>query len=212
MSSMRPRTKRGAPTPCNPRRVCGGIVLHKPTHQLYNGLPSYSGKTMKKRTRIKVVVLIAAVIGVLVWLVVRWNAASRTGIVVTTTGPLDIRLWGIRPNAGDAIYDPNGKEIRRTLGSARWGNPYWADSDQRFDFIFELGDSNEPPLMGTFPRLEVSGTGGKRHRHSFRRWFRQPDIRLQRQKTAVAQSDFRPHFQKVDSLGTADRRGRRRHN
>ncbi len=114
---------------------------------------------MKKRTRITVVLFIAAVIGAIGWLVVRWNAASRTGVVVTTTGPLDIRLWGIRPNAGDAIYDLNGKEIRQTLGIARWGNPYWADSDQRFDFIFELGDSNEPPLMGTFPRLDVSGEG-----------------------------------------------------
>jgi len=50
---------------------------------------------MRKRTRIKVVLLIAAVIGVIGWLVVRWNAAGQSRIVVTTTGPLDIRLWGI---------------------------------------------------------------------------------------------------------------------
>jgi len=112
---------------------------------------------MKKRTRITVVLLIVAVIGAIGWLVVRWNAAGRTGIVVTTTGPLDIRLWGIRPDAGDTIYDPNGKAIQETLGIARWDSPHWGEKSQRFDFIFELPDSNEPPQFSAFPRIGPSG-------------------------------------------------------
>jgi len=112
---------------------------------------------MKKRTCIKVVLLIAAVIGAVGWLIVRWNPASRNRLVVTTTGPLDIRLWGIRPDAGDAIYDPNGKEVGRTLGIARWDNPYWGEKSQRFDFIFELPDTNEPPTFAGMPRIAPSG-------------------------------------------------------
>jgi len=112
---------------------------------------------MKKRTRtIIVVLLVAIVIGAMSWLVVRWNAAGQGRIVVTTTGPLDIRLWGIRPDAGGAIYDPNGKKIRDALGIAQWGPSHWRDDSQRFDFIFELPDTNELPLFTWFPNIEAS--------------------------------------------------------
>ena len=112
---------------------------------------------MKKQTLIKVVLLFAVIIGAVGWLIVRWNRESRSGVRVVSTGPLDIRLWGIRPSAGDAIYDANGKEICQTLGLTQSGNPYWRDSEQRFEFIFELPKTNEPPFFTTFPRVEVSG-------------------------------------------------------
>ena len=53
------------------------------------------------------------------WLL-KHQFAQGPGITVVSRGPLDIRLWGIRPDAGDTIYDPNGKKIQDTLGVARW--------------------------------------------------------------------------------------------
>ena len=111
---------------------------------------------MKKQTPIIVVLSVAVAIGATVWLVVRWNAAGQSRIIVTTTGPLDIHLWGIRPNAGGAIYDPNGKKIRESLGIVRGDSSHWGDDSHRFDFIFELPDTNELPLLTRFPRVEVS--------------------------------------------------------
>ncbi|MHC4743587.1 MAG: hypothetical protein ACYS8Z_16860, partial [Planctomycetota bacterium] len=150
---------------------------------------------MSKSMRTVVVILIIAVaIAAMAWLIVRWNQASRRSLVVANAGPLDIRLWGIRPNAGDIIYDPNGKEVRRTLGFGR-EDRRWKENSRRFDFIFELPETDEVPLFTTFPRLKVSGEdrrlgggfarwvldcGGKRLlclRTTFDRTFRRPIFR-----------------------------------
>ena len=69
---------------------------------------------------------------------------DNRGFSVTSTGPLDIRLWGIRPDAGDTIYDPNGNKIAETVGNARRDRAVWEDNHQRRDFIFEIPDTNEP--------------------------------------------------------------------
>jgi len=99
-----------------------------------------------------IVLLAAIVIGAMSWLVVRWN--SR--IVVTTDGPLDIRLWGIRPCAGEAIYDTSGKEIYRTLGCTG-DNPICGNNSHRFDFIFELPKTDDVPLFRGSSGLRLNG-------------------------------------------------------
>ncbi len=64
---------------------------------------------MKRRTLITVAILGAALtVGLVLYLCAQLD---NSRVTVTSTGPLDIRLWGIRPDAGDAIYDPNGKKI-----------------------------------------------------------------------------------------------------
>jgi hypothetical protein len=111
---------------------------------------------LKKQTPIIVVLSVAILIGALAWLL-KHQFAQGPGITVVSRGPLDTRLWGIRPDAGNTIYDPNGKKIQDTLGVARWDQPSWGDKSHRFDFIFELPDTNEPPLFSRFPRVLVSG-------------------------------------------------------
>jgi len=108
------------------------------------------------RRRITILVLIAAAAAGAFLVIRRWLAPRPGPVVVMTTGPLDIRLWGIRPNAGGTIYDANGNGVRQTLGIGRLGSPFWGEKSQNFDFIFELPDTNEPPLFTVFPQFKVS--------------------------------------------------------
>lgn len=111
---------------------------------------------MKIRTRIISVVLLAAVAAGIVLL---YPTLRRGRVTVVSAGPLDIRLWGIRPSAGDTIYDPKGRKILDTLGNT--GDfPTWKDDSQRCDFIFELPETNEPPLFFALP--EISDSRGDR--------------------------------------------------
>ncbi|MBN2271975.1 MAG: hypothetical protein JXN61_15275, partial [Sedimentisphaerales bacterium] len=116
---------------------------------------------MKKRTRIIIAVSLAALTGVAGWFLVRWSHSSRSSIVITTTGPLDIRLWGIRPDAGEVIYDTSGKEIFRTLGCTG-DNPHWGNNSQKFDFIFEIPKTEEVPLFRSSSGLKLNGEGRSR--------------------------------------------------
>ena len=77
-------------------------------------------------------------------------------LTITSTGPLDIRLWGIRPDDGDAIYDPNGVKIMETLGITKGYKTVWKENLFRRDFIFEISDTNEPV---TFCALRYSSNG-----------------------------------------------------
>jgi len=93
-------------------------------------------RQLKRRTLI-ITFLIATGLGV--WLVVcLCTSDNNSRLTVVSDGPLDIRLWGIRPDAGDFIYDPNGKVIQETLGVALSDPPYWGEEFQCFDFIFAL--------------------------------------------------------------------------
>jgi len=117
---------------------------------------------MKRRRLITIAVLATALI---VWLVVYLcTAEDNSRFTVVSDGPLDIRLWGIRPDAGDAIYDPNGKKIMDFLGFAQRETTVWKDSVYRHDFIFEMPDTNEPV---EFHRL-LYLVDGERQRGRFR--------------------------------------------
>jgi len=97
---------------------------------------------MKRRILITVALLGAALtVGLVLCLCARLDNSHFS---VTSTGPLDIRLWGIRPDASDAIYDPDGRKIAETLGNARRDKAVWGDNNQRHDFIFDIPDTNEP--------------------------------------------------------------------
>ena len=99
-----------------------------------------------KRPKIITVALPAAALIVGLILCLCHDLDSRR-ISVTSTGPLDIRLWGIRPDAGDAIFDPNGNKIMETLGLASGDTTAWEDSFYRRDFIFEVPDVDESVLL-----------------------------------------------------------------
>jgi len=71
-------------------------------------------------------------------------------------GPVDIRLLGLRPQLGDAIYDITGKKIRETLGVGRPEGPHWGDA-HRCDYIFELPHTREPLIFLPIPKISVSG-------------------------------------------------------
>lgn len=117
---------------------------------------------MKRRTIITVALLgTALTVGLILYLCARLDNRSFS---VTSTGPLDIRLWGIRPDAGDAIYDPNGSKIRETLGLVGRNTMVWKEDLQRRDFIFEISDVNESVK---FCRLRYSVNGEERRGGSF---------------------------------------------
>ena len=97
---------------------------------------------MKRRTLITIA-LFGAALAVCLVMYVRIRVGNSR-FSVSSTGPLDIRLWGIRPDAGDAIYDPNGNKITDTLGIARNETTVWRDNLYCRDFIFEIPDTNEP--------------------------------------------------------------------
>jgi hypothetical protein len=97
---------------------------------------------MKRRTLITIV-LLGVALAVCLVLYVRIQVGN-TRFSINYTGPLDIRLWGIRPDAGDTIYDPNGNKVLDTLGIARNETTVWRDNLYRRDFIFEILDTNEP--------------------------------------------------------------------
>ena len=109
---------------------------------------------MKRRTIITVALPTAALIVGLI-LCLCHDLDSRR-ISVTSTGPLDIRLWGIRPDSDDAIYDPNGNKIMDTFGLAGGITTAWEDSLYRRDFIFEIPDTDESVLLYGL-RLLVDG-------------------------------------------------------
>jgi len=102
---------------------------------------------MKRRILITVALLGAALtVGLVLCLCARLDNSHFS---VTSTGPLDIRLWGIRPDASDAIYDPDGRKIAETLGNARRDKAVWGDNNQRHDFILRAG------ISGGFRRLSL---------------------------------------------------------
>lgn len=109
------------------------------------------------RRRIITAALAAAILTVCLILFLCARLGNRP-VTVTSTGPLDIRLWGIRPDAGDAIYDPNGTKIAETLGNARRDRAVWENNAQRRDFIFEIPDTNEPI---TFRPLQCLADGAE---------------------------------------------------
>jgi len=96
---------------------------------------------MKQRTLITIV-LFGVALAVCLVVYVRIQV-SNSRFSVSSTGPLDIRLWGIRPDAGDTIYGPNGKKITDTLGIARNETTVWRDNLYCRDFIFEIPETNE---------------------------------------------------------------------
>ena len=107
---------------------------------------------MKRRTLIIAALATAALtVCLLVYLRIRPGSSRVTAV---STGPLDIRLWGIRPDAGGVIYDPNGKEISKTLGIVRWDSSGWYV--RRHDFIFELSEAEEPLLFSPHGDIFVS--------------------------------------------------------
>ena len=109
---------------------------------------------MKRRV---VIIAVLAATGLAMWLFVHLRSACGSAqLTVTSTGPLDIRLWGIRPDAGDVIYDLDGNETCQTLGVS-WDSSNWGEKVQRFDFIFELPDTGELPLFKELSRFEVNG-------------------------------------------------------
>jgi len=125
---------------------------------------------MKIRTSIISVVLLAAVAAGIVHL---YPTLRRGRVTVISAGPLDIRLWGIRPNNGDTIYDPKGRKILDALGNTVWDWPTWGDDSQRFDFIFELPETNEPPLFLYPSKISDSrqgrlGGSGGRHQEYYK--------------------------------------------
>ncbi|UCF15829.1 MAG: hypothetical protein JSW59_20730, partial [Phycisphaerales bacterium] len=98
---------------------------------------------MKRRTIITAV-LLGLTVGLILYLCAHLDNHCVT---VTSTGPLDIRLWGIRPDAGDTIYDPNGNKIMDTLGVARGETTVWKSDLYRHDFIFETPATDDPVLF-----------------------------------------------------------------
>ena len=117
---------------------------------------------MKRRTIITVSLLgTALTVGLILYLC---DQLDNSHVSVTSTGPLDVRLWGIRPDAGDTIYDPNGKKIMETLGLARRDTTVWRDNLHRRDFIFEISDTNLPI---TFRPLRYSANGEEDRYGSF---------------------------------------------
>ncbi len=124
---------------------------------------------MKRRTIITAALLgTALTVGLILYLCAQLD---NRGFSVTSTGPLDIRLWGIRPDAGDSIYDPNGKKIMETFGLAREDMTAWKDTSYRRDFIFEVPDADEAVLFYGQLRLLVDGREKEQVRASRARSF-----------------------------------------
>ncbi len=111
---------------------------------------------MKRRTFILIVLSgVALAVCLVVYVRVR---IGNSRFSVSSTGPLDIRLWGIRPDAGDIIHDPKGNKVADTLGIARNETTVWRDNLYCRDFIFEIPDTNESisflPLLYSANREE----------------------------------------------------------
>ena len=119
---------------------------------------------MKRRTIITAALVgTALTVGLILCLCAQLD---NSRVTVTSTGPLDIRLWGIRPDAGDSICDINGKKIRDTFGLGRRDTTVWKDNLHRHDFIFEISDTNVPI---TFRPLRYSANGEEYRWGSFSR-------------------------------------------
>jgi hypothetical protein len=109
---------------------------------------------MKRRTLTTIVLPAVALTFCVVLYVCTQTSNGRFS--VDSTGPLDIRLWGIRPDAGSIIYDLNGNKVKDTLGIARHETTVWRDNLYCRDFIFEIPDKNES-IMFLPLRYSVSG-------------------------------------------------------
>ncbi len=110
---------------------------------------------MKRRT---VITMALPATALCIWLIVYLcTAGADSRFTVVSNGPLDIRLWGIRPDAGDTIYDPNGVEIRDTVGTMWSDSPYWGEDRQCFDFLFELPADGDSGRFRRMPEMAVSG-------------------------------------------------------
>jgi beta-lactamase regulating signal transducer with metallopeptidase domain/uncharacterized protein YihD (DUF1040 family) len=72
----------------------------------------------------------------------------------------NIHLLGLRPDAGDDIYDVKGNKIQKTFGIARWDSPSWGKEDQRCDFIFELPKTSKP-IHSAFFEVKPAGANTK---------------------------------------------------
>ena len=86
-----------------------------------------------KKLKLLLVVFVVAVI-VPSWLIHLRNGPSDIGL----GGPLEIRLVGVRPDAGEKLFDINGKEIEGLkIPSLVYGG-WWGSENLRREFIFEL--------------------------------------------------------------------------
>lgn len=111
--------------------------------------------------RLILIIAVVMATALTVWLFMRERAeAVASKITVVSDGPLDIRLWGIRPDDGDTIYDPNGKVIKETFGIAMSDLLYRGERSQRFDFIFELPPTYEPSRFEGSVRITPGGEDG----------------------------------------------------
>jgi beta-lactamase regulating signal transducer with metallopeptidase domain len=84
--------------------------------------------------------------------------AAQESVSVTSDGPLDIRLVGIRPDEGDDLYDAEGKKLETPLGFFGTGSPVWNEDEQRRDFIFRVPAVQGQLLFPQAPPLRAAGT------------------------------------------------------
>ncbi len=77
-------------------------------------------------------------------LIVGLKVAFRGPAPGTVTGdPMAIRLVGVRPDGGDAVYDAAGRKVGEDIGTAN-GPATWQPSQQFREFIFELPSGGGP--------------------------------------------------------------------
>jgi len=129
---------------------------------------------MRKRKGLALIKLLVAVAVILFLTAIFLPMAgiSHPKMSVINSGPLDIRLVGVRPDGGRDIYDPNGKRLDKSLISYTTYAQSWKPESQYREFIFEVPKVEDQLLFTVFQKLKVSdsnrGLGG-----SFRNMFDQ---------------------------------------
>lgn len=76
----------------------------------------------------------------------------------TSTGPLDIKLLGVRPDVDDDLYNPEGEKIGELPSYSRW-TANWSPDSMHRDFVFSLPAGREDLLFIPFHRLVESDSG-----------------------------------------------------
>ena len=115
-------------------------------------------RPIPKKAKLGILSLLAVIIIAAILLPMAKAKVSDESRFNVGGGPLDIQLLGVRPDAGDDIYDAEGKKLEKALGPiGLWEDP-WGSDKQRRDFIFELPAVDKQVLFDRWHHLYHSGT------------------------------------------------------
>jgi len=119
-------------------------------------------RPMPKTAKLGILGLLAIIVTAVILLPMAKPAGESEASRFSVAGkPLDIRLIGVRPDAGDEVYDPQGNRLSWSPGVLDVTDRPWGKQNFRRDFIFKVPDIDGEILFDTWQNVSPVGVNWK---------------------------------------------------